>query len=267
MDRGKFISVEGLDKCGKTTVINMLRSSHPEFKYHSDPSYNTFEGKLRDLVLYSRELNDEAELFAYLLARSIEAEIIKEELEDGYTVVCDRWADSTTVYQGFYRDWYSRVPREVFNWMNRIAVLGTRPSPYEELDKLKEKFASESAIDSGSSIENLGELLKNMDILSSQIERIEKCGGDFLGVVPDITFFINTPPDVCFRRVTTCAENKIDFEMKQGQGSRLKRIYEYYLFLIKNDKLGRFIKIDGDRTKDEVYDEVIDNLILKGVIK
>jgi len=72
---------------------------------------------------------------------------------------------------------------------------------------------------------------------------------------------------VCFRRVTTCAENKIDFEMKQGQGSRLKRIYEYYLFLIKNDKLGRFIKIDGDRTKDEVYDEVIDNLILKGVIK
>lgn len=261
--KGKFISFEGLDKSGKTTIIRELRKVHPEFKYHADPDYNALDGELREVILFSRKLNDEAELFGYLFARAILAERIKEELEQGYTVVCDRWADSTIVYQGYFRDWYSKIPRDVFNWMNRIAVLGTRPSPYEQLEKAEEKL--EDLRSNKADKDEIQTLLESIDLLKIEIKKVEKSGEEFIGLVPDVTFFINTPPDICKKRLEVSAENKFDYEIRQH--NHIKRLYEYYNYLVKQDKTNRFVKIDGEKSVREVLDEVLDTLIVRGVIK
>lgn len=260
--RGTMVSTEGLDKAGKSSVIRELMKEFPNWKYHSDPSYDALDGKLREIILYSRSLNSEAELFGYLLARAIEAEKIKEELEQGHTVVCDRWSDSTIVYQGYYRDWYSRIPREVFNYMNRIAVLATRPSLRDELEKVKAKFEEAGK---QKDTEKMKKLLDEIDILEEEIKVQDAKGEDFFGVVPDITFFINTPPKICLERLNKEAEDKFDFELKNI--SKLNRLYEYYQYIYKTDKLDRIIKIDGDDSVRNIYINIKNHLIARGVIK
>ena len=258
-----FLSFEGLDKSSKTTQIRALQRDFPTWRFHSDPSYDALDGKLRDIILYTKELNHEAELFGYLLARSIEAEKIKEELEQGYTVVCDRWADSTTVYQGYYRDWYSRIPRDVFNYLNRIAVLATRPSLEDELEKERDKFLRLSKADNNKEL--MKESLMNIDDIEEKIRVRDAKGDEFFGVVPDITFYINTPPKICLQRLQAEAEDRLDFEMKNL--SKLNRIYEYYQYVWKQDKTGRIIKIDGDDTVNNIHVNILNHLMIRGVIK
>jgi dTMP kinase len=188
-----FISFEGMDKSGKTTMINMLKQRFPEWKYHSDPSYNALNGELREYLLYGKK-TPESEFLGFLFARSIEADVIAKELEEGYTVVCDRWIDSTTAYQGYYRDWYSKIGREVFKVMNKIAVLGfeetedfygvipdltifidipisecKKRAKKEVTDKFDREFANVSA--------NFGDLHKGYAFLAKHENRIKTVDG------------------------------------------------------------------------------------------
>lgn len=123
--KGKFVTFEGLDHCGKTTLIHKLGYTLRDFKYYSDPSHEVFDGHIREWLQFNH-LNDEAELFLYLASRALLAEKIKEDMDNGINVICDRWADSTLVYQGYFKNWYDKIPLPHFSTMNRIATLGFR---------------------------------------------------------------------------------------------------------------------------------------------
>jgi dTMP kinase len=125
-----FISFEGLDLCGKTTQSNLLverlTSLGKQVVYLREPGGTEISEKIRDILLDLRhsEMSAKAELFLFSAARTqLVSQVIKPALADGKIVICDRFYDSTTAYQGFGRG----INLEEIHAINRIAVDGTIP--------------------------------------------------------------------------------------------------------------------------------------------
>lgn len=107
---GLFITFEGLDKAGKTTQIARLaarleRLGHTVFSTR-EPGGTPLCEEIRQILMkkQSEKLVDEAELLLFSASR---AQLLREklwpELDAGHIVLCDRFADSTTAYQGYAR--------------------------------------------------------------------------------------------------------------------------------------------------------------------
>jgi dTMP kinase len=120
MQRGLFITLEGLDGSGKTTQINRLtawlkkRGCSPQVT--RQPGGTATGERIRGLVLDSRSagltpLAEMALLFADR-AQAI-AEVIRPALQAGQVVLCDRFTDSTEAYQGGGRELGSAVVLEL----------------------------------------------------------------------------------------------------------------------------------------------------------
>jgi dTMP kinase len=107
MPCGFFITLEGLDGCGKTTQSKRLAAYLRERKFDvittRQPGGTPFGDKLRSLLLDSRAmaLSFETEL-ALMFADRAQCiqEVIAPALERGAIVICDRFTDSTEAYQG-----------------------------------------------------------------------------------------------------------------------------------------------------------------------
>jgi dTMP kinase len=106
---GLFVTFEGIDGCGKTTQLNMsyrhLRSLGHDVVRLREPGSTPTAEKIRRLLLdRNSQLADVTELLLYEAAR---AEITRTEivphLKAGRVVLCDRFYDSTTAYQGYGR--------------------------------------------------------------------------------------------------------------------------------------------------------------------
>ena len=105
-----FISLEGIEGCGKTTQIRQL-STYLEEKGHPhivtrEPGGTAIGEKIRSILLdpASKDLVPTAELLLYMADRAQHInELIKPCLAEGKIVVCDRYFDATVVYQGFAR--------------------------------------------------------------------------------------------------------------------------------------------------------------------
>ena len=105
--RGAFITLEGVEGCGKTTQMQLLRE-HLEQDGHKtlltrEPGGADISESIRSILLdpANTALAPVTELLLYEAARAQHvAELIKPNLEAGTIVVCDRFADSTTAYQG-----------------------------------------------------------------------------------------------------------------------------------------------------------------------
>jgi len=104
--KGKFICIEGVDGSGKTTqakrlVKNLRRKGH-DAVYTTEPSDGKIGTFIRDFVL-SREsrvpIMLEALLFAADRVDHVQADV-EPLLEQGKTVVCDRYVCSSLAYQG-----------------------------------------------------------------------------------------------------------------------------------------------------------------------
>ncbi len=123
--RGLFITFEGVEGCGKTTQIERLRQ-HLEAQGHTvlmtrEPGGTPIAEAIRELLLDPAHdaLSPAAELLLYEAARAQHVdERIRPALESGTTVLCDRFADSTTAYQGAGRG----LPREELEHLHRIAT-------------------------------------------------------------------------------------------------------------------------------------------------
>jgi dTMP kinase len=109
MPRGLFITLEGLDGSGKTTQIRRLAAWLKRRFPPDDPIVTRQPGgtetgdRIRALVLDSRQaglapMTEMALMFADR-AQAI-AEVIQPALDQGRTVLCDRFTDSTEAYQG-----------------------------------------------------------------------------------------------------------------------------------------------------------------------
>ena len=110
MKHGMFITLEGSDGSGKTTQIELLKEYFEErgtdVVITREPGGTGISEKIRDIILDKDNTEmvpmTEALLYAASRAQHV-AEKIKPALEQGRTVICDRFTDSSIAYQGFGR--------------------------------------------------------------------------------------------------------------------------------------------------------------------
>lgn len=123
-----FVSFEGPEGAGKTTVVGAvaeaLRSQGLEVVVTREPGDGVVGAEIRQVLLHGDELDPKAELLLFLADRAQHvSRIIRPALERGAVVLCDRFADSTVVYQGCARG----LDRdEIFAW-NLFATEGLSP--------------------------------------------------------------------------------------------------------------------------------------------
>lgn len=126
---GLFISFEGGDGAGKSTqvalLVERLRVAEHTVCPVQEPGGTPLGENLRAwLKGTNRNITDEAELLLFAAARAeLVHGIIAPALASGAVVVADRYADSTTVYQGYGRG----IPMRQVNSVNRIATAGCWP--------------------------------------------------------------------------------------------------------------------------------------------
>ena len=125
-----FITFEGIEGCGKSTQVGRLAA---RLKDRAVPFISTLEpggtrigGDVRRIVLDpgNRDLSPLSELLLYEADRAQHvAEVIVPALERGMWVLCDRFFDATTAYQGAARG----QDMELVRFLNRKAAMGVVP--------------------------------------------------------------------------------------------------------------------------------------------
>jgi dTMP kinase len=128
--RGFFITFEGTDGCGKTTQIERLagrlRAQGREVVLAVEPGGTRIGAQIRRILLDSanQELCATAEMLLYFASRAQNVEeVILPALARGAVVLCDRFTDSTMVYQGAARGLGEAAVSE----LDRIACRGLKP--------------------------------------------------------------------------------------------------------------------------------------------
>ena len=129
IERGKFITVEGIDGAGKSAIIDTIVSTVTEngieIATTREPGGTRVGEQLRELIL-CREvtISVDAEILIIFAARSQHLEeIILPNLEAGRWVLCDRFTDSTYAYQGGGR----KIPFERIQVIEDWLQKGFRP--------------------------------------------------------------------------------------------------------------------------------------------
>lgn len=107
---GIFISLEGPDGSGKTTVSKLVQQQLEKEGYQvlltREPGGIDIAEQIRHIILDTKNIAMEARTEALLYAaarRQHLMEKVKPALEKGYIVICDRFVDSSIVYQGIGR--------------------------------------------------------------------------------------------------------------------------------------------------------------------
>ncbi|WP_084861282.1 dTMP kinase [Salibaculum halophilum] len=110
-----FITFEGIDGSGKSTQARLLADRLPEALLTREPGGSPGAEEIRRLLLTGDpgRWSAETEILLFTAARRDHLEkTIQPALEAGRTVICDRFADSTRIYQGATRgDLRARVDR------------------------------------------------------------------------------------------------------------------------------------------------------------
>ncbi len=108
--KGFFVTIEGCEGVGKSTLLSGLKSSLAELGadavFTREPGGTPIAERIREVILdpNSSELVPISELLLYAAARAQHtAEKIIPAVNQGKIVVCDRYSDSTLAYQGYAR--------------------------------------------------------------------------------------------------------------------------------------------------------------------
>ena len=129
--RGFFITIEGAEGAGKSTQVGMLKDYLENIHDYNcvltrEPGGTKVAERLRDIVKYCQDeaICEEAELLLFNAARAQHVyNLIKPAVAEGKVVICDRFYDSTTVYQGYARG----LDLESVEFINGYAVGDCRP--------------------------------------------------------------------------------------------------------------------------------------------
>jgi len=111
MKKGLFITFEGLDGAGKTTQIKLLydylKQEGFDVVVTIEPGGTVIGQKIRKILLDKKNagISHKAETLLFLASRAeLVSKLITPALNEGKIVICDRFFDSTVVYQGIARD-------------------------------------------------------------------------------------------------------------------------------------------------------------------
>jgi dTMP kinase len=130
-NKGFFITFEGPDGSGKSTQIKLLYDKLQELNISCiitrEPGGTKLGEKLRDILkdpALNQKLSIQTEALLLQTARAQHVhELILPALEDGNVVLCDRYSDSSTAYQGIARG----LGKETVESLNSFATSNLKP--------------------------------------------------------------------------------------------------------------------------------------------
>lgn len=122
-----FITFEGVDGAGKTTQITLLQHQLEQEGFAvlvtREPGGDAVGERVRELLLHA-DMDARAELLLFLASRAQNtAQMIRPHLAAGGVVLCDRYIDSSTAYQGYARG----LGMELVTHLNTFATGGLMP--------------------------------------------------------------------------------------------------------------------------------------------
>ena len=206
--RGKFITFEGCEGCGKSTQVRLfneyLTKENIPHIFTREPGGEKISEEIRRILLDANnaEMTDECEALLYAASRVQHLnDRVEPALKEGKLVVCDRYVDSSLAYQGYGRG------------------LG---------------------IEFVSSINNFA--LKNY--------------------LPNVTVFIDLSPEAAFKRKHGADEND---RLEQAGMAFHQRVYEGFK-QVAAAYPERFVCVDGTKTPDEIFAEVLAVLKQRGCL-
>ncbi len=199
---GLFITLEGTDGAGKSTQLSLLNNYLKEKGFNvllvREPGGTNIGEKIRNIILdiENKEMDCMTEALLYASSRAqLVNQIIIPELKKGSVVICDRFVDSSIVYQGIARN----IGIDVVKKINNIATGG---------------------------------------------------------LIPDITFFLDLPPNKAIERKK---EQKELDRLESEKDYFYKKVYDGYKILI--DQNSERIKIiDALQSIDTIHKNIVDYL-------
>ncbi len=192
---GRLIAIEGIDGAGGETQSNLLlkflkEKGIPAVKL-TYPDYSGPIGKLIHEYLHKKfELSTEIQFLLYSSDYAKDQEKIKKLLDEGKTVVCDRYFTSALAYQGL------------------------RGFPLEKALKFAEMFG-----------------IRN----------------------PDIIIFLRISPEISIKR--KYGEKK-SLDRNESNKEFLGRVSRFYDSLIEKQVFGKWVVLDGEKSKEEVFEGI-----------
>ncbi len=129
--KGFFITFEGIEGTGKSTQAKALYQYLNEQGYPAvftrEPGGTRIGNGIREILMTpeNREMSALTEIFLFAAARAqLVEQVLRPSIEEGFVVICDRYADSTVAYQGFGRD----IPLALIREINSAATWRIQPN-------------------------------------------------------------------------------------------------------------------------------------------
>jgi dTMP kinase len=121
MERGRFITLEGVDGAGKSThlswLVNHLRAQGRTVVQTREPGGTPLGEKLRELLLHEPMHLETEALLMFAARREHLEQVIRPAIDRGDWVVCDRFTDASFAYQGGGRGLSSEKLSRLEDWV------------------------------------------------------------------------------------------------------------------------------------------------------
>lgn len=203
---GMFITIEGPEGSGKTTVakklVEVLNEKGYQVVYTREPGGVAIAERIRDIILDVNNTNLDPRSEALLYAASRRQHLVEKvlpALAEDKIVICDRFVDSSLAYQGYAR---GIGIDEIYN-INLFAINNTWP---------------------------------------------------------DITILLDIDPEIGLQRIMSNRQNEVNRLDLEGINFH-KKVHEGYN-IIKEKYKDRITLVDGNRNKEEVFEDVY-NLVME----
>lgn len=198
MKKGKFITFEGCDGCGKSTQLAMLDKylSQREIPhlFTREPGGGKISEAIRAILLdgANAEMTDECEALLYAAARVQHLhDRVAPALEEGKLVICDRYVDSSVAYQAGGRG----LPGEFVRAINARALEFFLPDATVFIDlSPEEAFRRKHGADENDRLEQAG-----MDFHRRVYAEYKKLAAEFPGRILSVDG--RKSPDALFEDV------------------------------------------------------------------
>ena len=130
MNRGIFISFEGIDGAGKSSHVQAVADAFTQAQRQvvltREPGGTPLAEKLRDMVLHDAMDPLSEVLLMFAARRDHLQQVIEPALARGDVVVCDRFTDATFAYQGAGRGFDLKVLSQLEQWVQALPSGGVR---------------------------------------------------------------------------------------------------------------------------------------------